>query len=158
MAVFRFTAYRRYEVGGYRTPTIGVMALLAAGLVFFAAMTLGPKPYYWPDASFGDSPPLSTRSGWMALASTPFILLFATKANVVARLSGVSHEKLIIFHTALAWAALVLAMLHTFPFLIFNFREGMMEMQWETNFFYWTGICAIIPQAYLTFMSIPWLR
>jgi ferric-chelate reductase len=38
-------------------------------------MTLGPKPYYWPtDASYGGSPPLATRAGWMALGLLPFVL------------------------------------------------------------------------------------
>jgi ferric-chelate reductase len=38
-------------------------------------MTLGPQPYYWPtDASYGSSPPIATRAGWMALALLPFVL------------------------------------------------------------------------------------
>lgn len=38
-------------------------------------MTLGSKPYYWPtDASYGSSPPIATRAGWMALALLPFVL------------------------------------------------------------------------------------
>ena len=38
-------------------------------------MTLGPSPYYWPtDVSYGDSPPIATRTGWMALALLPFVL------------------------------------------------------------------------------------
>lgn len=40
-----------------------------------AAMTLGPQPYYWPtDASYGSSPPIATRTGWMALGLLPFVL------------------------------------------------------------------------------------
>ncbi|PSS05228.1 ferric reductase NAD binding domain-domain-containing protein [Coniella lustricola] len=161
VAVFRFTAYRRYEIKaiGYQTPTLGVMAILAVGFIFFTAMTLGPKPYYWPStASFGDSPPLATRAGWMALGATPFMILFATKANMIASLAGVSHEKFIVFHTWLAWAVLVLALIHTFPFIVYNYREKMMTMQWATNFSYWTGVAAIVPQGYLTFMSVPWIR
>jgi ferric-chelate reductase len=42
-------------------------------------MTLGPKPYYWANTkdgkvSYGNSPPLATRAGWMALALLPFVL------------------------------------------------------------------------------------
>lgn len=43
---------------------------------FCAAMTLGPHPYYWPNTmtlSFGDTPPIATRAGFMALACMPFI-------------------------------------------------------------------------------------
>ena len=56
-----------------RSPPLGVILLLVAGFVFFMAMTLSPSPYYWPaTASFGDSPPIATRTGWMALALLPF--------------------------------------------------------------------------------------
>lgn len=161
LALFRFSAYRKYEIKAlrYQTPTIGVMILLAAGFVFFTAMTLGPQPYYWPTtAAFGDSPPLATRSGWMALGATPFLILFASKANLIATLTGVSHEKLIVFHTWLAWAVLVLALLHTFPFIVYNYQQGMMTEMWNTSFSYWTGVAALLPQAYLTFMSVPWIR
>lgn len=37
-------------------------------------MDLIPQPYYWADEIFGDSPPLATRSGWLALACMPFVL------------------------------------------------------------------------------------
>lgn len=39
-----------------------------------SAMTLGPKPYYWPSTSYGGSPPIATRTGWMAVALLPFVL------------------------------------------------------------------------------------
>lgn len=163
VAIFRFSTYRRYEIKALRywTPTIGVMILLATGFLFFLLMTLGPQPYYWPNTAevhYGDSPPLATRAGWMSLASIPFIILFASKANMIATLTGVSHEKLIVFHTWAAWAALALALVHTFPFIVYDIQTGTMVLNWNTNSFYWTGVIAILAQAYLTFMSIPWIR
>lgn len=44
-------------------------------------MTLGPKPYYWPNTmeiSFGSSPPIATRAGFMALACMPFLMYVST--------------------------------------------------------------------------------
>ena len=41
------------------------------------ALTLGPKPYYWPNTkklSYGGSPPLATKSEWMAVALLPFVM------------------------------------------------------------------------------------
>ncbi|CAN8101839.1 unnamed protein product [Discula destructiva] len=161
-AVFRYWAYRRYQVralGGWQTPSIGVMLLLGLGFAFFALMVLAPQPYYWPTtAAFGDSPPLATRSGWLALAAIPFMILFATKANMIAALTGVSHEKMMVFHTWLAWAVFVLALLHTFPFIVYNKSQNMSVEMWDTMSYYWTGVIALVAQAYLTFMSIPWLR
>jgi hypothetical protein len=40
-------------------------------------MTLGPRPYYWPNTkkiSYGNSPPIATRTGYMALACMPFLM------------------------------------------------------------------------------------
>lgn len=40
-------------------------------------MTLAAKPYYWPNTTeihYGNSPPIATRTGWMALGCLPFLL------------------------------------------------------------------------------------
>lgn len=163
VALVRFSTYRRYEVKALRwqTPTIGVMLLLGGGFLFFALMTLVPQPYYWPntdEVNFGDSPPLATRGGWMALAGIPFLIVFASKANPIATLTGVSHEKLIVFHTWTAWAVLALALVHTFPFIVYSFKTDTMAINWGTSSYYWTGVIALIAQGYLTFMSVPWIR
>lgn len=42
-------------------------------------MDLAPTPYYWPSLDFGGSPPLGTRSGWMALACMPFVLYVSNR-------------------------------------------------------------------------------
>lgn len=137
------------------------MLLLGAGLLFFLLMTLVPQPYYWPntaDVNFGDSPPLATRGGWMALAGIPFLILFASKANPIATLTGISHEKLIVFHTFAAWAVLALALVHTFPFIVYSIKTDTMAINWGTSSYYWTGVIALLAQGYLTFMSVPWIR
>lgn len=161
VALVRLAAYRRYDVVRFQTPAVGVMLLLASGALFFLLMTLLPQPYYWPntaDVNFGDSPPLATRAGWMALAAIPFLILFASKSNPIASLTGVSHDKLIVFHTWSAWAVLVLALVHTFPFIVYSFQTDTMALNWSTSSFYWTGVVALVAQGYLTFMSVPWIR
>lgn len=52
----------------------------------------------------------------------------------------------------------VLALIHTFPFIVYNIRVGDMVMQWDTQVTYWTGVVALLAQAYLTFLSIPVIR
>lgn len=162
VALFRFGAYRQYRLpilSSWTTPSLGVMALLGLGFLFFTLMALGPQPYYWPTtAEFGGSPPLATRSGWLALAPIPFVIVLAAKANMIGAVTGVSHEKLMVFHTWLAWAVFVLALMHTFPFIVYNERMKMSAEMWETMSYYWTGVIALVAQAYMTFMSVPWLR
>lgn len=58
------------------------------------------------------------------------------------------------FHRWISYAFFVLALMHTFPFIVYHIRFGDMVMQLEMGLiFYWTGIMAIILQAWLTFAS-----
>lgn len=66
-------------------------------LINHTGLSLGPKPYYWPNTktvSYGGSPPLATRTGWMAVALLPFVVALSSKANCITALTGVPHEKL----------------------------------------------------------------
>lgn len=124
-------------------------------------MTLGPKPYYWPNThtlSYGGSPPIATRTGFMSLALFPFVIMLSSKANWVTLVTGVSHEKLQVLHRWTSWAMFVLALIHTFPFIIVHIWKGDMMLQWRTSVVYWTGVAALIPQAYLNIMSIGPIR
>lgn len=51
-----------------------------------------------------------------------------------------------------------LALVHTFPFIIYHEWKGDMVKQWKTSVVYWTGVVTIIAQAYLTLMSLPFIR
>ncbi|KAL1988613.1 hypothetical protein VTN96DRAFT_9008 [Rasamsonia emersonii] len=159
-AVLRYLSYRGVpSVRAWWSPGIGVTLLILAGIAYFFGLMLGPKPYYWPTtANFGSSPPIATRSGWMALGLLPFVLALSAKANLISAATGISYEKLQIFHHWTSYAMFVLALVHTFPFIVHHIGKGDMVMQWKTQVTYWTGVAAIIPQAYLTFMSLPWIR
>jgi ferric-chelate reductase len=52
----------------------------------------------------------------------------------------------------------VLALIHTFPFIVFHIWKGDLVEQWSSGGVWVTGVVAIIAQAWLTFMSIPWIR
>lgn len=83
----------------------------------------------------------------------------ASKTNWITLLTGVSHEKIQVFHRWTAYAFLVLALMHTFPFIVYHVRFHDMIMHFKMNLlFYWTGIVAVIFQAWLTFMSHSTIR
>lgn len=63
-----------------------------------------------------------------------------------------------VFHRWTSWAMFVLALIHTFPFIIVHVWKGDMMLQWKTSVVYWTGVAALIPQAYLNIMSIGPIR
>ncbi|KAL4889839.1 hypothetical protein BDV59DRAFT_185610 [Aspergillus ambiguus] len=162
-AVARYLAYRCFHLPAlvHNSSSLGVILLGIVGTVFLFAMTLGPRPYYWPNTdtiSYGSSPPIATRSGWMALALLPFVLALGGKANLISMLTGIPHEKLQVFHHWTSYAMFVLALVHTFPFIVYNIGKGKMVEEWNSDVTYWTGVAALVPQAYLTLMSIPTIR
>ncbi|KAJ5338217.1 hypothetical protein N7452_004945 [Penicillium brevicompactum] len=161
VAALRFISYKSWRIGSWNTHSLGAYLLAAAGVVFFLAMTLGPRPYYWPNTkeiSFGNSPPIATRAGFLALACMPFLIVLGAKANPITALTGISHEKLNIWHNWVAWAMFVLALVHTFPFIVFHAWKGDLVASWSKGGVWVTGVVALIAQAWLTFMSIPWIR
>lgn len=163
VAAKRWLSYRSWRIGAlnWNSAPLGVLLLAAVGVIYFFSMVLGPKPYYWPwtrDIHWGDSPPLATRSGWMALACLPFVFATAGKSNLISMVTGISYERLQVFHRWIAYAMFVLALLHTFPFIVFHIWSGDMVMTWNTSSYYWTGVVALLAQAYLTFASMGPLR
>ncbi|KAL6153059.1 hypothetical protein ACJQWK_11584 [Exserohilum turcicum] len=161
LAVSRYLSYRGFHVGRlqWNSAPVGVLLLGAAGTIFFFCMDLAPQPYYWASKKFGNSPPLATRSGWLALGCMPFIFATASKTNWITLLTGVSYERLQVFHRWISYAFFVLALLHTFPFIVYHVHWHDMEHHFTNNLlFYWTGIVAIVFQAWLTFMSHSTIR
>ncbi|KJZ79977.1 hypothetical protein HIM_00691 [Hirsutella minnesotensis 3608] len=161
VGVSRLFTYKSWRIGRWSSQSMGVYLLGAVGVLFFAAMTLGPRPYYWPNTkelSFGGSPPIATRAGYMALACLPFLLILGAKANPITALTGVPHERLNVYHGWVAWAMFVLALVHTFPFIIFHIWKGDIVKQWNTGGIWITGVIALLAQAWLTIMSIRWIR
>ncbi|KAE8451687.1 hypothetical protein EG329_003144 [Mollisiaceae sp. DMI_Dod_QoI] len=161
IAGVRYLSYRGFYIKPLRwsSAPVGVLLLGLAGTLFFFLMDLAPGTYYWSSELYGNSPALATRSGWMALACMPFVFATATKTNWITLLTGVSHEKLQVFHRWIAYAFFILSLLHTFPFIVFHIRSHDMEHHFSSNIlFYWTGIVAIIFQAWLSFASHSTIR
>jgi predicted ferric reductase len=78
----------------------------------------------------------------MALALMPVLFMLAAKRNMISVLTGVSHERLQVFHQWVAYFMFILALLHTFPFIYFNAQAGMSMIMWRTSYQYWTGVVA----------------
>ncbi|CAG8975373.1 hypothetical protein HYALB_00009514 [Hymenoscyphus albidus] len=160
-AAIRYLSYRGFHLKSlkWNSAPIGVLLLGFAGTLFFFLFTLIPQPYYWPSLDFGGSPPLATRAGWLALACMPFVFATASKTNWITLLTGVSHERLQVFHRWISYAFFVLALIHTFPFIVYHIRWHDMESHFASSLvFYWTGIVALIFQAWLTFASHSTIR
>ncbi|TKY86033.1 hypothetical protein EX895_004858 [Sporisorium graminicola] len=121
IAAVRMLSYRRlpsHRLGfiNFRLPVLGATLALCAFMLGFTIWTFVVQPYYRVDRSFG-SPPLALRAGMMALGLMPFIYVLGSKVNFVSLLTGVSHEKLQVYHQWLARFMLFLATVHTIPFI-----------------------------------------
>ncbi|KAE9992665.1 hypothetical protein EG327_008266 [Venturia inaequalis] len=161
IASIRYLSYRGFHVRALRwnSAPVGVLLLGLAGVAFFFCMDLIPQPYYWAESFYGDSPALATRSGWLALACMPFVFATASKTNWITLVTGVSHERLQVFHRWISYAFFILSLLHTFPFIVYHIHWHTMEAHFASSLlFYWTGIVAIIFQAWLTFASHSTIR
>lgn len=163
VALGRYLSYRSMRLNNlnWNTAPIGVLLLGGIGTIYFLSMTLGPKPYFWPNTqtlSYGNSMPIATRSGWMSLACMPFVFATAGKSNWITLIIGVSYERLQVFHRWISYAMYLLALIHTFPFIVYNIRMGTMVEQWDTSVTYWTGVVALLAQSWLTFASFGPIR
>ncbi|KAK2745331.1 hypothetical protein FQN55_006236 [Onygenales sp. PD_40] len=155
VAIILFTV--GYWISAYTPQRLKQSAGWSRMIAFFP-MTFGPRPYYWPNTkgiSYGNSPPIATRTGFLALAPMPFLFLLGAKANPITALTGISSEKLNIWHNWVAWAMFVLALVHTFPFIVFHIWKGDIVEEWNHGGIWVTGVIALLAQAWLTFMSFP---
>lgn len=162
-ALARFLSYKGFRVRaiGWNSGPLGVLLLGAIGTLFFLCMILAPKPFYWPNTAtvdYGSSPPIATRAGWLSLGCMPFVFATAGKSNLITAVTGVSHERLQVFHRWISYAFFVTALVHTFPFIVYNISTGTMKEQWNISVFYWTGVVALVAQGWLTFASFSPLR
>jgi len=120
LALCRALSYR--SVGGptaarWGVPKLGMLIFGIFTLLFFLLMTFLVHPYYRERRGYG-SPPLAVRTGLMSTALIPLIVALSGKVNIVTWLTGISHEKLNIFHRWASYLCLFLAVVHTVPFIV----------------------------------------
>ncbi|KAL1723250.1 ferric reductase NAD binding domain-containing protein [Schizophyllum commune] len=154
-AACRYASSRQFSIErlGYYSPPISAILLVCGMAIFILSLILAVRPYYWPNPMMGHSMPIATRSGWIAMGILPFMIAFATKVNFVAILTGSSHERLQVLHR---WSALLMyiaALVHTFPFVYCDIRDGVWKERYNSKLYYWSGFLALAPQTYLVLLS-----
>jgi hypothetical protein len=98
-------------------PPLGVLFVVVPALIFTVLYCFIPQPLYWQSIRFG-SPPLAIRAGMIAVAMMPWIVALSMKANFIALLTGIGHERLNVLHRWLAYLCLLLSLIHTIPFYV----------------------------------------
>ncbi|KAJ0161512.1 Ferric/cupric reductase transmembrane component 7 [Colletotrichum tanaceti] len=168
LALFRWVFYRPIPdfVWGSHRFTFSSLAVVTCGLIALAFVTLYcflQQPLYWKSIQFG-SPPISIRSGMIAVALTPWIIVTSMKANVMSILIGVGPERLNVFHRWAGYLCLFLSLVHTIPFYIQPvWDDGGMDVfsrlfDGGSGVIYGTGIACLVPLVWLCVASLPFIR
>ncbi|KIW89647.1 uncharacterized protein Z519_09803 [Cladophialophora bantiana CBS 173.52] len=97
---------------------------------------------------YGGEPSQPYSDSWLALARMPFLFATASKADRITLVTGVTHEKLHVFHQWIAYASFVLALTYTFPYIVWHVRNHDMANQVTVSniFEYCIGIVALVFQ------------
>ena len=94
----------------------------------------------------------------------------ATKWNLVTCLTGTSYEKLQVYHRWMAWimcrcstrfdmlTADILALIHTFPFIILDIKRGEMQAKMREHWYTFSGVICLVPMTLLMALSFACIR
>ena len=101
---------------------------------------------------------IGTRAGWMALTQLPLVFLMAGKANIVARLTGTSHERLNWIHRCVARTMFVVTCIHMAYFLRSWARFDYIQTMLAENVHSRRGLGAFCTLAWLVVSSVAPVR
>lgn len=140
--------------------SLGTLIVLAVSTLFVLCYCFIPHFWYRGCRGFG-SPPISVRSGMMIMGMTPFLIVLSGKTNFISQITGISYEKLNIFHQGLGWGSLFLALVHTIPFYVQPLREGgsaQLRKVYNGDELYMNGIPPLVALVFLCFLSTRFSR
>ncbi|KIM21864.1 hypothetical protein M408DRAFT_18293 [Serendipita vermifera MAFF 305830] len=135
---------------------LGPNILLFIGFLYFN-LYCWVNPWYYRLPFYG-SPPLGLRSEWIATALLPFVFVLGAKRNLISWITGVSHDKLQVFHQGAAFVVVYMSLVHTISMTI----QSLMEVPWAdtyaSSYIYWTGFAALGALLWLYIGSLPFVR
>lgn len=153
-AVTRETSYLQFTPTRYsfwiKIPPLGTLYLI----VLYFAFLLGLEFYHNDVPGAQHYAGLSIRAAWLALAQLPLIVLLAGKNNIVSLLSGVSYERLHVYHRWIARGMLLMVTLH-FGFGSYGWNQfGLMSLEWATDTCPRTGMSAYALLLFINFLTL----
>ncbi|KAK2627845.1 hypothetical protein QTJ16_002491 [Diplocarpon rosae] len=169
LALFRWIFYRPVPEIKWKKrtilsfPSLAVIAFLAVATAFVTLYCFLPQPLYWQSIQYG-SPPLAIRAGMIAIAMTPWIVATSMKANLIALITGIGHERLGVFHRWGGYLCLFLSLVHAIPFYVQPvWDDGGMTVFAKlfppgSGVIYGSGIACLVPLGWLCVASLPFLR
>lgn len=108
---------------GAPMPSSGATIVISIVFVVTFVYSMVIKPWYRPTSVWG-STPLGIRTGLISNAMVPFVYILALKVNPITWLTGLSHERLQVYHQWLARIALFLGIIHSAAFIYQPIKDG----------------------------------
>ncbi|CAO1627383.1 unnamed protein product [Sympodiomycopsis kandeliae] len=123
-ALFRgFGYWQPKGLFGAPLPSAGAIIVISVTFIMPFVYSLIIKPWYRPLSVWG-STPLGIRTGIIANAQMPFVYTLALKVNPITWLTGLSHERLQVYHQWLARISLLFGVIHSIAFCYQPIKEG----------------------------------
>jgi ferric-chelate reductase len=137
-----------------RVPPFGTIYFIVAYLVFILALQFVDNDV----AGAQHYQALAVRAGWLAIAQIPLLVLLAGKNNLIGLLSGVSYERLNVYHRWIARGLLLLSTIH-FGTQSYGWNQyGLMQLEWATDACAPTGIAAYAILLWMNLTTLAPLR
>ena len=135
-------------------PPLGSVIIILLYFGFILALEFINNNY--PGAQHDEA--LGLRAGWLAIAQVPLLVLLSGKVNIIGIITGVSYERLNVYHRWVARGLLMLASMH------FGFQSrgwsnyGLMQLEWQTDSCTTTGIAAYALVLWMNLSTLPLFR
>lgn len=130
-----------------KVPPMGNIILILAYLGFVLALEFVNNNV--PGAQYQQA--LGIRAGWLAVAQLPLLILLIGKNNLIGLATGVSYERLNVFHR---WSARIMLLLATFHFGFqgdgWSKFSGIFNLEWTTD--------SCVPTGLATYVLLIWLN
>ncbi|GMM35705.1 putative ferric-chelate reductase [Saccharomycopsis crataegensis] len=140
--------------------SVANVTVLCSTLLYVLCYTFIPKVWYRACSGFG-SPPLAIRAALECMAFIPFILILSGKSNIISTWTGVSYERLNVYHRWASFIAYFLAWVHIIPFYYQAYKEGgagRVSYKQRTDEMFVNGIPPTVFFTWLCFASYTSIR
>lgn len=140
----------------FKVPPLGVVYLILAYILFILLLE------FLNDHGFTGRTwwtMVGLRAGWLTVAQIPLVVLLVSKHSLIGLLTGVSYERLNVFHRWVARSMLLLATLH-FAFLASRWGRvpGLLSSEWATNDTFRSGVTTYVILFWMSFSTVAPLR
>ncbi|KIM23350.1 hypothetical protein M408DRAFT_77606 [Serendipita vermifera MAFF 305830] len=135
---------------------LGPNIILFIGLLF-VSMYCWVNSYYYRLPFYG-SPAIALRSEWIATALMPFVFVLGAKRNLISWITGVSHDKLQLFHQGAAFMIVYMSLVHTIGMIVQSLMEIPFSETYASSYIWWSGFAALGSLLWLYIGSLPFIR